>query len=177
MITISPERYHPIKVFSQERKRAPLRVAKELPSLTKPPLLWIFKSGFIDGLPWDPGEWHWHASSQRGDFPFFGYFARRGKETHQECEHLLPHSKVKPSEFHHHASCGQSWPQKVDILIRLTLNLATLHVDLPHRRPPNPFNIVFSSVPSPNGLGRPFIMSGKNGERPMTWLSFGRSSC
>ncbi len=78
VITFSPKGYHPIKVLSQERHGAPLRVAKELPSLTKPPLLWIFKSSFIDGLPWDPGEWHWQASSQMGDSPFFGYSVKRG---------------------------------------------------------------------------------------------------
>jgi hypothetical protein len=78
VITISPEGYHPIRVFSQERHEAPLRVVKELPSLTKPHLLWIFQSGFIDGLPWDLGEWHWQASSQMGDFPFFGYSVKGG---------------------------------------------------------------------------------------------------
>jgi len=51
VITLSLEGYHPIRVLSQERHGAPLRVAEELPSLTKPPLLWIFYSGFIDGLP------------------------------------------------------------------------------------------------------------------------------
>ncbi len=78
VITLSIEGYHPIRVLSQERHGAPLRVARELPSLTKPPLFWIFESGFIDGLPSDSGEWHWQASSQMGDSPFFGYFAKRG---------------------------------------------------------------------------------------------------
>jgi hypothetical protein len=78
MITLSPKDYHPIRVFSQERHRAPLRVSRELPSLTNPPLLWIFKSGFIDGLPWDLREWHWQASSQMGDSPFFGYSTKWG---------------------------------------------------------------------------------------------------
>jgi hypothetical protein len=58
VITLSLEGYHPIRVLSQERHGAPFRVAKEFPSLTKPPLFWIFKFDFIDGLPWDPGEWH-----------------------------------------------------------------------------------------------------------------------
>jgi hypothetical protein len=58
VITFSPEGYHPIRFLSQERHGALLRVAKELPSLTKPPLLWIFEFDFIDGFPWDPGEWH-----------------------------------------------------------------------------------------------------------------------
>jgi hypothetical protein len=50
VITLSLEGYHPIKVFSQERHEAPFKVARELPSLTKPPLFWIFESGFIDGF-------------------------------------------------------------------------------------------------------------------------------
>jgi hypothetical protein len=53
MITLSPEGYHPIRVLFQERHGAPYKVARELPSLIKLPLLWIFESGFIDGLPWD----------------------------------------------------------------------------------------------------------------------------
>jgi hypothetical protein len=51
VITLSPEGYHPIKVLSQEKHGPSFRVAKELPSFTKPPLLWIFEFGFIDGLP------------------------------------------------------------------------------------------------------------------------------
>jgi hypothetical protein len=39
VITLSPKGYHPIMVLSQERHGAPLRVTKELPSFTKPPLL------------------------------------------------------------------------------------------------------------------------------------------
>jgi hypothetical protein len=78
VITLSLEGYHPIKVLSQEKHEAPFRVTRELPSLTKPPLLWIFESRFIDGLPWDPREWHWQASSQMGDSPFFGYSAKQG---------------------------------------------------------------------------------------------------
>jgi hypothetical protein len=78
VITLSPEGYHLIKVLSQKRHGAPLRVAKEFPSLTKPPLLWIFEFGFIDGFPWDLREWHWQASSQMGGSPFFGYSAKRG---------------------------------------------------------------------------------------------------
>jgi hypothetical protein len=51
VINLSLESYHPIRVLSQERHGAPLRIAREFPSFTKPPLLWIFESGFIDGLP------------------------------------------------------------------------------------------------------------------------------
>jgi hypothetical protein len=39
VITLSPEGYHPIRVLSQEKHGALFRVARELPSLTKPPLL------------------------------------------------------------------------------------------------------------------------------------------
>ncbi len=49
VITLSPKGYHPIRVLFQERHRAPYKIAKELPSLTKLPLLWIFEFGFIDG--------------------------------------------------------------------------------------------------------------------------------
>jgi len=45
------------------------------------------------------------------------------------------------------------------------------------KRPPNPLNTVFSNVPSLNELERPFITFGINGERPMTSLSPGHSSC
>jgi hypothetical protein len=51
VITLSPEGYHPIKILSQERHGAPIKIAREFQSLTKPPLLWIFEFGFIDGLP------------------------------------------------------------------------------------------------------------------------------
>jgi hypothetical protein len=51
MITLSLEGYHLIRVLFQEKHGAPYKVARELPSLTKLPLLWIFESGFIDGLP------------------------------------------------------------------------------------------------------------------------------
>jgi hypothetical protein len=67
VITLSLEGYHPIRVLFQERHGAPYKVAREFPSPTKLPLLWIFESGFIDGLPWDPREWHWQASFQMGD--------------------------------------------------------------------------------------------------------------
>jgi hypothetical protein len=54
VITLSPEGYHPIRVLARKRHEAPLRVARELPSLTKFPLLWIFKSNFINGLCCNP---------------------------------------------------------------------------------------------------------------------------
>lgn len=51
-ITLSTEGFHPIRVLMQERHRAPLKVARELPAPTKlTPLFWIFESSFIEGLP------------------------------------------------------------------------------------------------------------------------------
>jgi hypothetical protein len=84
VITLFPEGYHLIRVLSQERHGAPLIVAKELPSLTKPPLFWIFESNFIDGLPWQ-----WQASSQMGDFPYFGYFVKRGYRNARKPTHSV----------------------------------------------------------------------------------------
>ncbi len=55
----------------QEKEKATYGIQENM-------LLWIFESGFIDGLPWDPGEWHRQASSQMGDSPFFGYSVKRG---------------------------------------------------------------------------------------------------
>jgi hypothetical protein len=46
----------------------------KLLSLTNFSPLWIFESDFIDGLPWDPEEWHWQASSHMGDSSFFWLF-------------------------------------------------------------------------------------------------------
>jgi hypothetical protein len=38
---------------------ATLKLAKEQQDISRPmPLFWIFESGFIKGLNWDPGEWH-----------------------------------------------------------------------------------------------------------------------
>jgi hypothetical protein len=87
VITLSPKSYHPIRILSQERHGTPFKVAREFPSLTKPPLLWIFKFGFIDGLPWDPREWHWQTSSQMGDSPFFGYSTKRGYQNARKPTH------------------------------------------------------------------------------------------
>jgi hypothetical protein len=50
---------HPVRVLSQQRPEATLKIAREPPAQGKAPLLyWIFEEGFIRNLPWDPGEWH-----------------------------------------------------------------------------------------------------------------------
>ncbi len=58
-ITIPLEGYTPVIVLAQDGHGATLRPAKDLllPS-KKPPIYWIFESGFISDLPWDPGDWH-----------------------------------------------------------------------------------------------------------------------
>ncbi len=130
MITLSPEGYHLIMVLFQERHGAPYKVVRELPTLTKLPLFWIFESSFIDGLPWDPGEWHWQASSQMGDSPFFGYSTKRGYRNARNptqsayiCSFIqrlnLQNSTVTQviTKIWHNAR-----PRKVGTLIWLTLN-------------------------------------------------------
>jgi hypothetical protein len=126
----SPKGYHLIRVLSQERHGAPFRVAKELPSLTKPPFLWIFDSNFINGLPWDWGEWHWQASSQMGDSPFFGYSAKRGyQNARKPTQSTNIYSFIQRLNLQNSTITQvmariwhNSQPRKVDTLIWLTLN-------------------------------------------------------
>jgi len=78
-LTISTTNYHTVRVLSQKKPGATLKVAKDPPAPgKKPPLYWIFETGFIQDLPWDPGEWHWRTNPPLGDAPFFGYTAKRG---------------------------------------------------------------------------------------------------
>jgi hypothetical protein len=78
-LTISISNYHMVRVLSQESPGAALKVAREpLVPGKKPLLYWIHDTGFIQDLPWDPGEWHWRAVSPMGDAPFFDYTAKRG---------------------------------------------------------------------------------------------------
>jgi hypothetical protein len=51
VITLSPKGYHPIRVLSQERHEASLRVAKEFPSLTKPPYFGFLNIVSLMGFP------------------------------------------------------------------------------------------------------------------------------
>jgi hypothetical protein len=56
--TIIPlEGYEPVRVLAQDGHGTTLKLAKDLllPS-KKPPIYWIFDSGFIFDLPWDPGD-------------------------------------------------------------------------------------------------------------------------
>jgi hypothetical protein len=79
IITIATSSYLPVRILSQASAKASLRVAKELKTPNKKtPIFWIFKTGFIQDLPWDPGEWHWKAIPHLGDAPLFEYTAKRG---------------------------------------------------------------------------------------------------
>jgi len=64
--TIIPlEGYKPVRVLTQDGHGVALMLAKDLlqPS-KKPPIYWIFESGFISDLPWDPGDWHWQSMTR-----------------------------------------------------------------------------------------------------------------
>jgi len=68
-----------IRVLSRERHGASLKVANDPPLANqRNKTYWIFESGIIKNLPWDPGEWHWKEVHPLGDAPFFGYTAKRG---------------------------------------------------------------------------------------------------
>jgi len=56
-VIIPLEGYKPVRVFAQEGHGATLRLAKDVPPPRKrPPIYWIFESGFISDLPWDLGD-------------------------------------------------------------------------------------------------------------------------
>ncbi len=78
-LTISTTNYCPVKFLSQENPGSTFRVARDPPVPGKKPhLYWIHEMGFIQDLPWDPGEWHWRTNPPLGDMPFFGYTAKGG---------------------------------------------------------------------------------------------------
>jgi len=57
VITIPLEGYEPVRVLAQDNHRTTLELAKDIPLPSKkPPLYWIFGSGFIFDLNWDPGD-------------------------------------------------------------------------------------------------------------------------
>jgi hypothetical protein len=75
--TIPLEGYIPVRILAQDGHGATLRLVKDIQPGKKPPILWIFESGFVADLPWDPGDWHWQPTANMSDFPFFGYTAKR----------------------------------------------------------------------------------------------------
>ncbi len=87
-LRISTVNHQPVRVFSQENPKATLKVARDPPAPGKKALLyWIFDFGFIQDLPWDPGEWHWQPNPPLGDAPFFGYSAKRGYTSIRKSTH------------------------------------------------------------------------------------------
>jgi hypothetical protein len=129
--TLLNNNYFLVRVLSQEGHKTTLKVAKDPPSLSKKhSLYWVFESGFINDLPWDPGEWHWQTTPSLGDAPFFGYMAKRGYKNARGLAHSrgilsfiqslnLWNSTISQvvARIWHNAR-----PQKVGTLIWLTLN-------------------------------------------------------
>jgi len=87
--TIIPfDGYKPVRVLAQDGHGTTLRFAKDvLPLGKKPPIYWIFESGFISGLPWDPKDWLWQSTRNMGDAPFFGYSSKRGYQNAKKKHH------------------------------------------------------------------------------------------
>jgi hypothetical protein len=57
--TIHTAKYRSVRVLHQEKPGTTFKVSKDLPAPEKKTLAhWIFETGFIRDLPWDPGEWH-----------------------------------------------------------------------------------------------------------------------
>jgi len=121
----------PVRVLSQERLEATLKIAREPPAQGKAPLLyWIFDEGFIRDLPWDPGEWHWQAIPPLGDAPFFGYPAKRGYANIRKSNHKSSMKTFLDDLNFRNTSSAQMtariWhnarPRKVGTLIWLILN-------------------------------------------------------
>jgi len=53
-LTLSTINYHLVRVFSQERPKTTLKMAREpLPLGKKPSLYWVFETRFIQDHPWD----------------------------------------------------------------------------------------------------------------------------
>ncbi len=75
-------------MLTHERSGATLKVARDLAASNKqPPIHWIFEIGFIQDLPWDPGEWHWQIASTLGDAPFFNYTTKKGYNNARKLAH------------------------------------------------------------------------------------------
>jgi hypothetical protein len=72
-ITLATKGYKPVRIFSQEKHGSTLKVARNAPIAGKSPLtFWIFETGFIQELLWDPGEWHWQATPPSVTRPSLG---------------------------------------------------------------------------------------------------------
>jgi hypothetical protein len=120
-----------VRVLLQERHGASLKVARDPPSINhKNTTFWIFESGFIKNLPWDPGEWHWKEIYPHDNMPFFGYTAKRGYRNAKGPAHSPGIIKFINDLDLRNSTTSQVvariWhtarPRKVGTLIWLTLN-------------------------------------------------------
>jgi hypothetical protein len=123
--------YRPIRILSHEKPGSTLRVARDPPTSSKKLQTYrIFETGFIQELPWDPGEWHWRTAPPFGDAPFFGYTTKRGYRNAQKLART-PNMLAFIQGFNLRKSTtpqviARIWhnarPRKVGALIWLTLN-------------------------------------------------------
>jgi len=86
---LATSNYRQVRILTQEKPSSTFKVARDPPAPgKKPPLFfWIFETGFVQDLPWDPGDWHWQAPPPLGDAPFFGYTAKRGYKNARRVGH------------------------------------------------------------------------------------------
>jgi hypothetical protein len=133
--TISTTNHRQVRVLAQENPKATFKVARDSPAPgKKAPLYWIFDFGFIQDLPWDPGEWHWQSHPPLGDAPFFGYSAKRGYNNIRKSKHTSSMTTFLKDLNLRNSSTAQLtakiWhnarPRKVGTLIWLTLNKGLL---------------------------------------------------
>jgi hypothetical protein len=129
--TMSTANKWQVRVLVQENPKAHLKVARDPPAPSKKSqLFWIFESGFIQDLPWDPGEWRWQEQPPMGDAPFFGYTAKKGYNSicqptqKSSMTNFLEELKLRNSSTAQ--LTARIWhnarPRKVGTLIWLTLN-------------------------------------------------------
>jgi hypothetical protein len=120
-----------IKVLSRERHGAFLKVTNDPPLANqRNKTYWIFESGIIKNLPWDPGEWHWKEVHPLGDAPFFGYTAKRGYKNVKSSSRspgiitFIDNLNLRNSSISQVVAriWHNSRPRKVGTLIWLTLN-------------------------------------------------------
>ncbi len=118
-------------MLAQKRPGAALKVARDLAASSKlPHIHWIFESGFVQSLRWDPREWHWQVAPHTRDAPFFGYTTRRGyNNARKPAHHTGLLAFVQGLNFQNSTPAqviARIWhnarPRKVGTLIWLTLN-------------------------------------------------------
>jgi hypothetical protein len=130
-LIIRPDNLSLIRVLLRERHGASLKVANDPPLANqRNKTYWIFESGIIKNLPWDPREWHWKEVHPLGDAPFFGYTDKRGYRNVKSSSRSLGIITFIDNLNLKNSSTSQvvariwhnSRPRKVGTLIWLTLN-------------------------------------------------------